>query len=127
MELKDFVKTAINDITSAVSELQNELQNGAIVSPSMPNAISNVTIKEPRTKCNRKISSIDFDVATTVETSDKVEAGGGVGIQIFSAKIENNNEERTGNVSRIAFSIPVVLPTYNVEGAKVEKDYNGEF
>lgn len=127
MELKDFVKTAINDITSAVSELQNELQNGAIVSPSMPNAISNVTIKDPITNCNRKISSIDFDVATTVETSDKFEAGGGVGIQIFSAKIENNNEERTGNVSRIAFSIPVVLPTYNVELAKVEKVYNNEF
>lgn len=127
MKLKDFVKTAINDITSAVSELQSELQNGAIVSPSMPCAISNVTIKDPRTKCNRKISSIDFDVATTVETSDKIEAGGGVGIQIVSAKIENNNEESTGNVSRIAFSIPVVLPTYNIEGAIVEKDYNSGF
>lgn len=127
MELKDFVKTAINDITSAVSELQNELQNGAIVSPSMPNAISNVTIKDPKTKCNGKITNIDFDVATTVETSDKVEAGGGIGIQIFSAKIENNNEERTGNVSRIAFSIPVVLPTHSIEDVKEEKVYGNQF
>ena len=31
MELKEFIKTAITDITEAVSELQNELDNGAIV------------------------------------------------------------------------------------------------
>lgn len=127
MELKDFVKTAINDITSAVSELQEELKNGAIVSPSMPNAISNVTIKDPTSKCNRKISNIDFDVATTVGSYDKVDAGAGVGIHIFSAKVENGNEEHTENVSRIAFSIPVVLPTHNIEDVKVEKDYNGGF
>ena len=28
MELKDFIKTAITDITEAVSELQEELKNG---------------------------------------------------------------------------------------------------
>lgn len=127
MELKDFVKTAINDITNAVSELQEELKNGAIISPSMPNAISNATIKDPNSKCNRKISNIDFNVATTVESSDKVDAKGGVGIQIFSAKIENNNEHRTENVSRIAFSIPVVLPTFNIENVKEEKIYTDHF
>ena len=37
MELKDFIKTALSDITNAVSELQAELHNGAIVSPSVPN------------------------------------------------------------------------------------------
>ena len=59
---------------------------------------------------------------------------GGAGVEALKKEVEAftgdkhlNNEERTGNVSRIAFSIPVVLPTYNVEGAKVEKDYNGEF
>lgn len=36
MELKEFIKTALTDITDAVSELQAELQNGAIVSPSLP-------------------------------------------------------------------------------------------
>lgn len=116
MELKDFIKTAISDITNAVSELQSELKNGAIVSPSMPNPISNLTVIDPENKkSNRQISKIDFDVAITVGTSDKVEAGGKVGIQIFSAKIGNDNEEHKENVSRITFSIPVVLPTYHVK------------
>ena len=115
MELKEFIKTAVSDITNAVSELQNELSNGAIICPSMPNAISNGTIIDPENKnCNRQISKIDFDVAITVGSSDKTEAGGGLGIQILSAKIGSDNEEHTENVSRITFSIPVVLPTTHV-------------
>ena len=63
MELKEFIKTAISDITNAVSELQSELQNGAIVSPSVSNSIANVTVVDPQNKeSNRPISKIDFDV-----------------------------------------------------------------
>ena len=77
MELKEFIKTAIADITGAVSELQNELDNGAIVSPSLPNPISNGTIKDPdNNKVNRRISQIDFDVAITVGDTATKEAGG---------------------------------------------------
>lgn len=118
MELKEFIKTALSDITNAVSELQAELQNGAIVSPSVPNPVSNVTVKDPQNdKINRPISKIDFDVAITVGNTDNIEAGGKVGIQIFSAKLGGNNENHTENVSKIAFSIPVVLPTYHVKNA----------
>lgn len=116
MELKEFIKTALSDITNAVSELQAELQNGAIVSPSVPNSISNVTVKDPQNdKINRPISKIDFDVAITVGSTDNTEVGGKIGIQIFSAKLGGNNENRTENVSRITFSIPVVLPTCHVK------------
>lgn len=128
MELKMFIKTAISDITDAVSELQKELKNGAIVSPSMPNKIAIRTIKDPNDgKCNRPISKIDFDVAITIGNTDTVEAGGGVGIQIFSAKIGNVNEEHKGNVSRITFSIPIVLPTQRIEDVKMEKQYSDQF
>ena len=116
MELKEFIKTALTDITDAVSELQEELTNGAIVSPSVPNPVSNVTVKDPQNdKINRPISKIDFDVAITVGNTDNIEAGGKVGIQIFSAKLGGNNENHTENVSKIAFSIPVVLPTFHVK------------
>lgn len=116
MELKEFIKTALTDITDAVSELQQELQNGAIISPSMPNSIANVTVKDPQNeKINRSISKIDFDVAITIGTSDKMEGGGKLGIQIFSAKIGGGNEAHTENVSRITFSIPIVFPTFHVK------------
>lgn len=116
MELKEFVKTAIQDITNAVSELQSELKNGSIVSPSMPSAIANSTVMDPDNgSINRKISNIDFDVALTVGGSGTIESGGKVGIQIFSAKIGGENKSHTEDVSRITFSIPVVLPTAHVK------------
>lgn len=124
MELKEFIKNVITDITDAVSELQSDLKNGAIVSPTMPNSISNVTIIDPQDKkSNRPISKIDFDVAITVGNSDKFESGAKAGIQIFSGKIGGGTEERTENVSRITFSIPVVLPSYAVKSLReIQKD-----
>ena len=116
MELKEFIKTALADITNAVSELQTELQNGAIVSPSLPYSVSNATVKDQQNdKINRQISKIDFDVAITVGGTNNTEAGGKVGIQVFSAKLGGNNESHTENVSKIAFSIPIVLPTFHMK------------
>lgn len=116
MELKEFIKTAIADITGAVSELQNELENDAIVSPSLPNPISNTTVIDPdNDKVNRRISQIDFDVAITVGDTAIKEAGGKLGIQIISAKIGGESQTHTENISRMSFSIPVVLPTVHVK------------
>lgn len=123
MELKEFIKTAITDITDAVRELQSELKNGAIVSPSLPHAISNGTVLDPENdKVNRPISKIDFDVAITVGDSDSVEAGAKVGIQIFSAKLGSETKTHTENVSRMTFSIPLVLPTTHVKSSEDLRD-----
>ena len=71
MELKEFIKTAITDITEAVSELQAELENGAIVNPSLPSPITNTTVIDPENnKINKPISTIDFDVAITVADTE---------------------------------------------------------
>lgn len=121
MELKEFIKTAIEDITGAVSDLQTELKNGAIINPSLPHAISNITVVDSENgNVNRRISNIDFDVALTVGDSGTIESGGKVGIQIFSAKIGGESKSHTENVSRITFSIPVVLPTEHAK-SKQEK------
>lgn len=123
MELKEFIKTAIADITNAVKELQGELKNGAIVSPSYPHVIANSTVVDPEMgKANRKISQIDFDVALTVGDSDTIGSNAKVGIQIFSARVGGESKSRTENVSRITFSIPIVLPTAHVK-SKEELEY----
>ena len=125
MELKDFIKTAITDITEAVSELQEELKNGTIVNPSIPNPIPNATVKAPdNVNINKRISNVDFDVALTVADTGTIESGGKVGIQIFSAKIGGESISHTENVSRITFSIPIVLPTEHVKSQKEINDDN---
>ena len=113
MELKEFIKTAITDITDAISELQNEIGSDAIVSPPMPSPITLKTLKQNGR--NRLISDIDFDVAITVGSVDSMEGNAGAGVlQVFSAKVNAGNESRTENVSRLTFSIPVIYPTAEV-------------
>ena len=124
MELKEFIKTAITDITEAVSELQEELKNGSIVNPSIPNPIANVTVKDPdNVNVNKRVSNVDFDVALTVADTGTIESGGKMGIHIISAKIGGESKSHSENVSRITFSIPIVLPTEHV---KSQKELNDE-
>lgn len=114
MELKEFIKAAITDITDAISELQNELGNNAVVSPPMPSPIALKTLQQEGK--NRLISDIDFNVAITVGSVDSMEGNAGAGIlQVFSAKVNAGNESRSEKVSRISFSIPVIYPTAEVK------------
>ncbi len=122
MELKEFIKTAITDITEAVSELQEGLENGAIVSPSLPHAVSTKTIDTGG--MHRFISSIDFDVALTIGNINTITGNAKAGIQILSAKMSGDNQFRTENVSRLTFSVPVIFPVANVRSdseAEMEK------
>ncbi len=107
MELKDFIKGVIRDVTDAVSESQKELSNGAVVSPMDINNDQKAYIMKGEKYIT--VSDIDFDIAITVSAeSDK---GGNVGGSIrvlsasFGGKVAVTNEE----VSRVKFSIPIVF------------------
>ena len=122
MELKDFIKGVVFDITNAVKECQEELDNGAIVSPI------NGASDENKIKTMNgyfKVSNIDFEVAVSVDTETGeegiakrgIEVGGSaLGLQ-FGAKIGDKSineriRESNENTSKIRFSIPVIYPTY---------------
>lgn len=72
MELKEFIKTALSDITNAVSELQAELQNGAIVSPSVsiPVVLPNTHVKN-RAEWNEKFKPKRPDYPVNQNTNDQ--------------------------------------------------------
>lgn len=117
MELKDFIKTAITDITDAVSELQQELSNGTVVSPSF--SAQNVTTQDGTI---RPITEISFDIAVTVGQTESVGAGAKAGISIFSAGLNGADENKTENVSRMSFSIPLIYPTAKVKTDQEKTD-----
>ena len=79
MELKDFVKGVIFDITNAVKECQ--------------------------------ISNVDFEVSVSVGSSNEV-AGK---ITVLSALVGGGSTNRDENVTKVRFSIPVVLPFVHVQ------------
>lgn len=113
MELKEFIKTAIADITDAVSELQSELDNGAIVNPTLPNpiALKTLTVDDEI----RPIEQLAFDVAVTVTEASGIDGSAKAGISIFGAKIGTETSARTENVSRLTFSVPIVFPATHVK------------
>ena len=110
MELKDFIKAAITDITDAVSELQNELTNGAIINPPLERGDLLKTI-ETTDGALRPIEQLNFDVAVTVGETSGVDGHAKAGISIFGAKVGATTSAKMENASRISFSIPVVLPS----------------
>ena len=61
------------------------------------------------------VSNIDFDVAVTTETKENTENGIKAGIKVagvlnFGVGSKGDATETSQNISRIRFSIPVLLP-----------------
>lgn len=95
MELKEFIKTALADITNAVKESQSDLTNGSIVCPK------------------EKTQLIEFDIAVT--TADNMSAKAEMGTsnivgRIFAIGGKAEGEYGHSQLSRIKFEIPVQFP-----------------
>lgn len=113
MELKEFIKTALVDIVNAIKEAQIEVIDCATIMPirSKSHQTFDVEVKGG----HEIVSDINFDIAVTVGSKEGAvgDAGGGIQIaQIFNigAKHKEEVENTVQNMSRIKFSIPVVLP-----------------
>lgn len=113
MELKEFIKTAISDITEAVSELQEELKNGTIVNPSLTQGEHGKTLVVDNEV--RMMERLNFDIAVTATEATELNGNAKAGIRVFGVKVGAENKERTENVSRLTFSLPLVLPTTHVK------------
>ena len=113
MELKEFIKTAISDITGAISELQDELANGAIVNPTLPNPIANTTMVVNDEI--RPIERLQFDVAVTASESSQIDGNAKAGISVFGAKIGTATSANEQSASRLTFSIPILYPSTHVD------------
>ncbi len=91
MELKDFVKKVILDLDAAISEANHEAK------------------REVRFKGVReKRTSLEFDVAVTVESSDTGKAGGEIKVWgIGQLAAGASNESKNSTVSRVTFGIDI--------------------
>ena len=113
MELKEFIKTTLTEIVEAVKETQETVKDmGATIVPTMPHAIATKTICVDEN--NLLISQVDFNVAVTAGSSNTLNGDAKAGIRVLSTSIKGQTEERNEVVSRVAFSIPVILPATTI-------------
>lgn len=115
MELKEFIINALTDITGAIKECQQNVDNGAIFAPT--NTEAENRINTPNGYLS--VSEIAFDVAVSAskENSDGVSGGGGINVLgvNFGAKGSTEDKVVEATASRIKFSIPLVYPPTDVQ------------
>lgn len=120
MDIKDFIVEAITQISMGVKEVQKkECELGIIINPSLQIGSSDKRYVPKAGSghypSERYIQDINFEIGVIV-TNDQT-GGGGLGVSVPVLKIGANlnikNSEE--NVNKLSFSIPVCLPTTNVE------------
>lgn len=112
MELDQFIADALTQIVKGVESAQKNTGKGAVNATSIKtHADSAPKGKYFTAAYNQLVQMVDFDIAVTVTDATTAEAGGKISIASWSigGKGSVKGEEQT--VSRIKFSIPVVLPT----------------
>lgn len=115
MELKEFIINALTDITGAIKECQQNVDNGAIFAPT--NTEAENRINTPNGYLS--VSEIAFDVAVSAskENSDGVSGGGGINVLGVNLGAKGSTEDKIveATASRIKFSIPLVYPPTGVQ------------
>jgi hypothetical protein len=122
MELKNFITMALTSIIQGVTEAQNEIKGheGALINPGgltrYHNLSPDATWDHQTNNFSRLVS---FDVAVTVEEGTKTDAKIGVVSGLFNLGAGGGSENKELAVSRIQFSVPILMPTMQApEGAK---------
>lgn len=114
MELKDFIKQVLSDIAGGITEAQTEDQTTAWIVPTC--VIGSNVEKVCTTKGYIPVRNIDFDVAVTSGTNTKSSDGMTGGIKVvelfhIGGKSQEESSAIQQNVSRVKFSIPMMLPS----------------
>lgn len=106
MELKDFIKGVVADVTNAIKECQDELDNGTILSPINTDTKEGIKTKDGFLT----VSKIDFEVS--VSTSSTNEIGGKINVisAIVNGGVGSESKSSDNNISKIKFSIPLIYP-----------------
>ena len=109
MKLDEFVKEVLIEIVAGIQSAQ-EIEGGAFIVPSGDGGHDYA--KHPRVSSSARIKStiVDFDIALTVEDSNKAEGSGGLKVWGIGANVQGGVASKDTTVSRIQFAIPILLP-----------------
>lgn len=114
MELKEFIKQVLVDISEGIEDAQLELRGTAFVAPRRTSGKDSSSVYT--THGYLDVSNVDFDVAVTSESSEKNTDKVSGGVRVFDfvhlgGGLKGENSILSQNVSRVKFSIPMIYPT----------------
>lgn len=120
VELKDFIKTVLCDITSAVKEAQQEISNGAVISPGIAKDMARAYIYNGRDYS--PITDTEFEVSVYGEKTIEDNKGIGFAVKTFIAGTSSKGASAEKEASRIKFSIPIALPSEHAKECLTETE-----
>jgi hypothetical protein len=110
MDVREFIRDVLVDIVEGVKEAQNREGVGGYIAPD---AIGGHEFpKESGVHHQARIIStvVKFDMAVTAESAHSGGAGGKVRIAVVEANLGGALESKNTQVSRIQFSVPLLMP-----------------
>lgn len=113
MELKEFIKQTLVQITNGVVEAQESIKNtGCYINPE--GFHTGEQVKPGFNKEYRHVQKIKLSIAVTVEENN--ETGKGVGVSsILVAGISTKNNNTNTSTNHIEFEIPISLPVMDID------------
>ena len=109
--LREFIKQTLSDVLSGVADAQADPSLGKNVAPVLNHQKLST---EPVHRSGGPVTSITFDIAVTVESTDAMEGGAGFKIAVFGMGASAGGKKGKGSknvvINRIQFEVPVALP-----------------
>lgn len=119
MELKEFIKETLIQLTEGVKEAQKEcLKSDGLINPLLKVPISNSDSFEFKDK-HYPSTEVKFKVGLTESTKDINKVGVGVFLSAISLGGESKGEIGIQSITSIEFSINTVMPFLNRQGKVV--------
>ena len=118
MQIQTFLKTVIAEICNGIRESQAEV-DGAVVNPLGVQSYNDLLKAGGK---SRNVQLIEFDLAVTVNSTEKSETGGGVMMApLFWGGRETSSAD-SSTTTRVKFSVPVAFPS----GGEIPKNPEDE-
>jgi len=126
MDLKEFVREALVQVTSGVREAQDQVrEKGGYVNPSVVSSASGQPEATHFGTLNsgQNVLLMEFDVAVTATDSTEGGAGAKLAVaSVFSIQAGGKGTSGSESTSRIRFKVPFALPL----DAESKKNYDAE-
>ena len=113
MDLKDFVKETLVQISSGVQEsIEAVRESGGFTNPAAAgNVKSDSGSHFGSMGEGQNVFLVDFDVAVTVDENSGLSGGGKLKVAgIFSVGGEAGSSSKSSSTNRVSFKIPLALP-----------------
>jgi hypothetical protein len=116
MELQDFIKNTLVQIARGIESAAAELKGSkAMVNPRN---VATAHVEDgnvygylnTQKKFYKVVQKIDFDVAVTAEKTKETKGGLGISVGSINVGTQGRSENAGSTISRIRFSVPMVLP-----------------